>query len=290
MELKTREAESPREEFLRGRKKRARSTSRWLKVLRTCAFVAAAVSVGISIVWAVTAVGRAPELSVHRVMVDGNVQLSDGEILEFLGLSRGANILSLDLEDVRTKLLRSAWIREVEVDRVLPATLILRISERAPVAVAVLDELYLLAEDGTILDQLSPRYETSDLVLARGLRDDDALVDDRLELAGAVAAVLASDSRVAPLISEVDVSGGPQSVALHLRTHPVKLLVSRDGMLDRIREIAPALSGLHEHYAPLEHVDLRFEGRIYLRPSDVTAPERGDVNASLTLASGGAPF
>lgn len=290
MELKTRPPESPREEFLRGQKKRARGTTRWLKALRTGALIAGLIGVAVSVVWAVSAAGRAPELSVHRVMVDGNVQLSDGEILEFLGLSRGANILTLDLEEVRSELLRSAWIREVEVDRVLPATLILRIRERTPVAVAVLDELYLLAGDGTMLDQLSPRYEIGDLVLARGLRDGDTLVDDRLALAGAIAAELSRDTRIATLVSEVDVSGGPQSVALHLRSHPVKLLVSMDGMLDRVREIAPALEGIHEHYAPLEHVDLRFEGRIYLRPSDVTAPERGDANASITLASGGAPF
>ncbi len=290
MELRPSAQPDPSERFLRGRKKRGRAGS-WLKKLLRMAFVVACgAAFAASAVWAVSAARRSPELSVHHVLVEGNVQLSDGEILEFLGLSRGSNILTLDLDEVRAKLLRSAWIQEVEVERVLPATLTLQIRERTPVAVAVLDELYLLAGDGTMLDQLSPRYDVGNLMLVTGLKDAANLVPRRLALAGSLAAALASDDRVETIVSEIDVSDGPSSIALHLRTHPVKLLVTRDTMLDRVREIAPLLTGLHDQVARLETVDLRFAGRIYLRRGDITEPLLNQDNTSLWLPTGGAPF
>jgi len=215
--------------------------------------------------WAVVAAGRSPELAVNRILVEGNQRLSDGEILELLEFSEGANILFLDLDEVRTKLLRSAWVREVEIERVLPATLTLRITERAPVAVAVVDELYLLAADGTVLDQLSPHYDIEGLVLVRGLRDDTGMVPEKSALAGRLAEALTSDPRLSLLVSEIDVGRGAASIALQLREPPITLLVESATMVERLEEMVPLLGGIRKHYASLDVVDLRFDGRVYLR-------------------------
>jgi len=242
------------------------------------------------VVMTVTAAGRAPELTVHRVLVEGNEQLSDGEILELLEFSERANILMLDLEEVRAKLLRSAWIAEVEIERVLPATLKLGIRERQPVAVAVLDELYLLASDGTILDQLSPRYDIEKLLLARGLGGGDGLVPERAALAGRLSAELIKDQRLAGLVSELDVSEGRDSVLLRLRAPAVSALVDGDNMIERLTEMVPLLVGIQKRYAELDVVDLRFEGRAYLRLRGKTESMVGGTYTQVTFASGGAPF
>ena len=294
MELKSpAPGHEPQEQFLRGRKRPQRKAARWGKrFLRSRAWGMMLAVLAGALAWSlgVSDYVRGFTLNVHRVLVEGNTQLSDGEILQLLGLSESPNILTLDLEAVRANLLRSAWVREVEIERILPATLTLRIAERRPVAVAVLDELYLLAEDGTLLDQLSPRYETGELVLARGLREDARISPQRLELAGRLAAALGRDERLAALVSEIDVRGGSQSVSLHLRAPPVTVLVSGNSMIARLGETAPLLDGIEENYARLEAVDLRFDGRVYLRLHDATGAESGEMSASLTPASGGAPF
>ena len=289
MELKT--PESPPERFLRGRQKRSRPTRRIGKLLlKSVALVLALVSLVAAFVMIVTAAGRAPELAVHRVLVEGNEQLSDGEILELLEFSERANILMLDLEEVRAKLLRSAWVAEVEIERVLPATLKLVIRERQPVAVAVLDELYLLASDGTMLDQLSPHYDIEKLLLARGLGDGDGLVPARAALAGRLSAELIRDARLTGLVSELDVSEGRDSVALRLRAPAVTALVHGDSMIERLTEVVPLLVGIQRQYADLDVVDLRFEGRAYLRLREKTGSRLGETNVQAAFASGGAPF
>lgn len=293
MELKTPNPSvtPPPERFLRGRQKRARPTKRIGKLLlKGVGMTLALVSVMALLVWTVTAAGRAPELAVHRVLVEGNAQLSDGEILELLEFSDQANILMLDLEHVRVKLLRSAWVADVEIERILPGTLKLVIRERQPVAVAVLDELYLLASDGTMLDQLSPRYDISKLVLARGLRDGDGLDRERAALAGRLSAALASDSRLVNLVSELDVAGGQNSVLLRLRAPAVTALVAGDTMVERLRDVVPLLDGIHEKYAEIDVVDLRFSGRAYLRLREQTGSVRGETFTQAAFVSGGAPF
>jgi cell division septal protein FtsQ len=287
----------PAERFLRGRHKRTRPKRRLGKILFKGLFLLVGLIVLASaLVWTATAFGRAPGLNVNRVLVEGNQQLSDGEILELLEFSEGANILMLDLEAVRAKLLRSAWVSAVEVERVLPSTLKLEIRERQPVAIAVLDELYLMASDGTMLDQLSPRYDIEKLVLARGLRDESGLVLERAALAGRLADELSRDNRLMMLVSEIDVSEGDDSVTLQLRAPAVTALVHGDTMVERLLEVVPLLDGIEKNYAELDVVDLRFKGRAYLRLRDqpdtteTTGSGESAKFARAVLATGGAPF
>ena len=285
---------SPPERFLRGKKQRVRP-GRWIRVLvlRWFGLLAALAGFAAVFVWTVTTAGQAPELAVARVLVEGNEQLSDGEILELLALSEGANILTLDLEVVRERLLRSAWVREVEIERVLPRTLTLSIAERSPVAIAVLGELYLLAADGTMLDELAPHYDIEKLVLIRGLRGEDGVVPARAALAGRMAAALMARESLAALVSELDVSEGVGSVTVRLRDPAVSFLVHSATMVARLEQLVPLLDGLQKRYRALDVVDLRFDGRIYLRLRDVAGPKGfngREIHSAATLVPGGASF
>jgi hypothetical protein len=275
------------ERFLRGELRGPWPPRRRTKLRRLLVLLALLVLVAAGI-WSAFASGRAPELVVDRILVEGNERLSDGEILELVEIDEETNILTLGLDEVREKLLRSAWVRDVEVKRVLPATLTLQIVERTPVAVALLDELYLLAEDGTILDQLAPQFDTTKLVLARGLRPRTSVVSqERAELAGRTAEKLLEDERLALVVSELDVSQGEESIALQLRAQSLTLLVSAETMVERLVEVLPLLTGITERYPTLEVVDLRFRDRVYLRLSEWTP---GEIATSTEFVPGGASF
>jgi cell division septal protein FtsQ len=236
---------------------------------------------------AVRSVGG-PELAVDRILVEGNERLSDGEIRELIEVDETTNILTLDLDEVKRKLLRSAWVKDVELKRVFPRTLTLRISERTPVAIGILDRLYLLAEDGTILDELPPFYDTTKLVLTRGLRGGSgAISTERAALAGRLAQRLAADERLALTVSELDVAGGRGSISIRLRAPAVTLLVSEDTAIERLAEVVPLLSGITERYPSLAAADLRFRNRIYLKLNE---PDPGEAIPSPGSVAGGASF
>jgi cell division septal protein FtsQ len=243
------------------------------------------------LVWIAIARRGAPELEIDRIFVEGNERLSEGEILELIEVRGATNILTLDLDETKRKLLRSAWVRDVELKRMLPATLTLQIVERTPVAVAALSELYLLAEDGTILDQLPPFYDMENLVLVRGLRDEDGGVSaDRAALAGRMAEALIADERLALLVSELDVTEGADSTTLRLRESPLALLVSERTMVSRLSEVVPLLAGIAERLPRVQVLDLRFQNGVYVR---LNQPDPGETQGSTltgVIVPGGAPF
>ena len=243
------------------------------------------------LVWIAIARRGAPELEIDRIFVEGNERLSEGEILELIEVHGATNILTLDLDVTKRKLLRSAWVRDVELKRMLPATLTLQIVERTPVAVAALSELYLLAEDGTILDQLPPFYDMEKLVLVRGLRDEDGVVSaDRAALAGRMAEALLAHERLALLVSELDVTEGADSTTIRLRESPLALLVSERTMVSRLSEVVPLLAGIAERLPGVEVLDLRFQNAVYVR---LNQPDPGEAQGSSitgVIVPGGAPF
>jgi cell division protein FtsQ len=279
----------PEEHFLRGQLRFRKASGRVSGarvarlVLATILSVSAVAAVGIAF-----RLGGGADLEIDRILVEGNERLTEGEILELIEVKEATNILTLDLDETKRKLLRSAWVKDVEVKRMLPATLTLEIVERTPVAVAALSELYLLAEDGTILDQLPPFYDMGKLVLVRGLADKDGVVEsERAALAGRMAESLLTDERLSQWVSELDVEGGADSVTLRLRDSPLTILVSEATMMPRLSEVAPLLAGIEERLPRMEVLDLRFQNRVYVRLTE-TLP--GETSGSTVPVPGGAPF
>jgi hypothetical protein len=223
--------------------------------------------------WTASAAGRAPELVVSHIRVVGNHRLAEGEILRALGLRPDSNILSLDLDALKQQLMRSPWIKDVQLTRMLPAMLTLRVSERVPVGIAVLDGLYLIDEEGTLLDEMSARYADLALPLVRGMTNRKGmLVESRALLAGRVVKALAGEPRLASAVSEVDVSEEVGSIGISLRHPPIKVLVREEDLIERLMEIVPLTEDITHHFPSVRAVDVRFQGRVYLQ---VDAPERG---------------
>jgi POTRA domain, FtsQ-type len=280
------------EHFLRGQL-RVRKASRRLSGARLgrLFLVFAVLAFAIAGLWLLLNRGGAPDLEIDRILVEGNERLSEGEILELIEFEEASNIFTLDLDETKRKLLRSSWVKDVELKRMLPATLTLEIVERSPVAVAVLSDPYLLAEDGTILDQLPPFYDMAKLILVRGLANDTGGVEaERAALAGRMAEALLADERLSLLVSELDVTDGADSVVLRLRESPLTLLVSEPTMASRLLEVVPLLEGLGERLPGLEVLDLRFQNRVYARLNRTIAGETQGSDVPVRPVEGGAPF
>jgi cell division protein FtsQ len=73
-------------------------------------------------------------LSVQDVLVEGRTRTQPEAILATLGLARGAPILSFDPHAAKARLETLPWVREAMVERRLPDTVYLHLSEREPLA------------------------------------------------------------------------------------------------------------------------------------------------------------
>ena len=75
-----------------------------------------------------------PRFAIHQVVVDNDGVLTPERIVQFAGVQVGQNLLSIDLDQVRSNLEMLPLVRAVEVRRMLPDRLFIRVTERVAVA------------------------------------------------------------------------------------------------------------------------------------------------------------
>ena len=71
----------------------------------------------------------------EQMAIQGNSRLSFAEIAATTGIRRGTPLASIDQAAVSQRLMAEPWIREADVLRLPPSTLLIRIEERVPQAV-----------------------------------------------------------------------------------------------------------------------------------------------------------
>jgi cell division septal protein FtsQ len=77
---------------------------------------------------------RNPRFAIQQIVVDGDGVLTPERVVRFAGVQIGQNLLSLDLDQVRHNLELLPLVRAVEVRRMLPNRLFIRVNERVAVA------------------------------------------------------------------------------------------------------------------------------------------------------------
>ena len=221
-------------------------------------------------------VTHAQVLTVDRIIVSGNERLSKAEVIAVLGGMRGESLLFSDLDAWRRRLLASPWVRDAALRRSLPSTIEVAVLERTPVGVARLGgELYLIDERGVIIDRFGPQYADIDLPIVDGLGTmgqkpasaSGATVDEaRAELAARVIAAVRSKPGLAKRLSQVDVTDDRNATVL-LTGDPAILELGDDQFVARLESYLALAPTLHERVADIDYVDLRFDDRIYVRPT-----------------------
>jgi len=220
--------------------------------------------------WVFDYLGRADALMVRDVEIHGNARLSSSDVDVLLKGLRGENIFAVDLDGYRHRLLDSPWVADVSFRRALPSTIDIQIVERAPLAIARLGEqLYLVDDTGVIVDEYSAAYADLDLPIVDGLLSaasaDGPLTDRvRVQLVAGLFSALSSEPELTRRLSQVNVVNDRDAVVM-FDTYPVWLHLGNDRFVERVQtffEIAPTL---HERFAEIDSVDLRFDDRVFVR-------------------------
>jgi len=90
--------------------------------------------------------------TVERVLADGRNETTSSQILSAVGVQLGDPIFSVDLEAARVRLLALPWVATATIERRLPDTLYVRITETTPLALWQQQQrLRLLGADGRVI-------------------------------------------------------------------------------------------------------------------------------------------
>lgn len=263
--------------FRRAHVKPARRRRRWTPWLRPLLVLGlAGLAAGYAVSRPAVLTAGALVLRVDRILVAGNQRLSNGEILAVLSGLKGESLLWTDLDRWRRRLLASPWVREATLRRSLPSTIEVTVSERQPIGIGRLrDDMYLVDRSGAIIDQFGPQYADLDLPIIDGLAapppgDGGAIDGARAELAARALAELGTRPDIAGRLSQIDVTDS-RNVAIILNGDPAVVRLGDDQFLARLQsylELAPAL---RDRVPAIDYADVRFDHRIYVRPSGADA-------------------
>ena len=226
----------------------------------------------------------ADALTVSRITVSGNVRMSKGEVLSLMDGLRGQSMVTINLEGWRQRLMTSPWVADAAMRRLLPGTIAVVISERRPMGIARLgNDLYLIDQRGTIIDEFGPNYAEFDLPIIDGLasapHDGAPLVDEvRADLAARLLASLQARPDLAKRVSQVDVSDARDGVVI-LEGDTALVRLGEDQFVERLQSYVDLAPALRERVEEIDYVDLRFDERVYVRPTREATTGRRKASA-----------
>jgi cell division protein FtsQ len=213
---------------------------------------------------AVRWVAASPALHVQRLTVRGNHRLPTHEVTRLVSGLRGQHILTVDLDEWRTRLFASPWVADAHMRRVLPATIEIAIAERDPMAIGRQHgRLYLIDVEGGVIDDYGPAYADLDLPVVDGLGPDSGL--DGAAAASALLAAVGAEADLMDRVSQVNVVN-PRDVVVMLDGDGAQLHLGDRDFVARIRSYLELAPTLRERVPEIDYVDLRFEHRVFVRP------------------------
>ena len=236
-----------------------------LRIARNVAFGLVAVAAGTWIYRHTQSDGR---FAVKSIEVVGAAHTSRGELDAVTSRYVGSNLFKLDITSVQNDVRALPWVRSIDIEKKLPDTLRIRVSERTPVALAMTDSgLRYVDENGAAFAPLSPEVGDPDLPLIGG-----ATVADLARAAQLVRDLHQSDPHVYSRISEVKAIA-PDGYAVFDRDLGAVVYVKRDDISAKFRSLYGIVQSERYARGSIRYADLRFNDRVVIKPvtEEVTA-------------------
>jgi cell division protein FtsQ len=217
--------------------------------------------------------------SVARVRIENQQHLGREEILALSDIQTGANIFDLDLDMIGRKIEENPWVATASVERVFPDEVVIRVTERKPVAIITLGYLYYVDDTGEIFKILDSK-DTLDYPLISGI-DRQRLLDHpeetRRQLRKAVE-LLADLARrnVFPLdeVSELSLDV-QQGVTLYTYHGGVPIRLGSNGFGAKLDCLEGVYRELQPRLAAIDYIDLKVAERVIVKLDEKFSRGRG---------------
>jgi cell division protein FtsQ len=259
-------------------------------------FITVVAPVGISSYFLTTFVLSSPRFEVRSaddIELSGNQFVSREDVASALGLpvhaggGPGLRVLRLSLEAERKQVETIAWVRTAALTRILPNRLLVRVTERTPVAyVNVGGHVSLVDSEGVLLDK--PESSFFDFPVITGLDPNAGFEHCRSRLALYQDFMRQLGEEIVHsgwIVSEADLSDGDDLKALLVQgRETLQVHFGRENFVQHFRTFLALLPELRKSNAPLDSVDLRYRNQVVVNPQGRTpALPLGEVEASQTL-------
>lgn len=216
--------------------------------------------------------------ALEDVHVSGNIETSDIDVLQQLGLDGSTSVVAIDAHAARAKLIELPWVTDAQVQKIYPRGLSVRLVERKAVGIWQHgDELSLIDARGDVIAPLMGARHAG-LPLYVGLGADRAAdeLEARLLFHPELRARVKAAIRVADRRWDLRLDNG---VTLRLPEENISAALKRFAAFDAGRDVLSR---------DVLAVDLRLDDRVTLRLSEAALERRRealDARAKLIKAA-----
>jgi cell division septal protein FtsQ len=203
------------------------------------------------------------------VRVYGAERVPQTELIQLAQIAGGTSLLRIDVERIRTQIMRHPWIREALVQRVYPNALEVIVYERRPTAILESGNGYLIDAEGYVLGQATPA-EAAHLPRLVARSSHTAVLGERLTDPAIHAGLgLLHQAHDSPffretVISHIDIINTERFL---IKTPRGKLIVGHSLVgIDQKLEFFPVLDeALRSRARRAEYVDVSVENQIIVK-------------------------
>ena len=234
-----------------------------LVVLRNVVILAVLVAAG---VWVWRHTQSDARFAVKHIEIEGAKHTPRPAIDRLAKRYVGLNFFQINIARVQHDLAGVGWISRIDVEKKLPDTLRIKITERAPVAlVRIGGQLKYVDEQGAAFAELSPAAGDDDLPLIT-----DAQGAELTRAVTLLRDLRAHDREIYSRISEVRPIP-PRGFALFDRELGAFVYANADGASAKWRTLYAILRA--EKHSHIEYADLRFADRVIVKTLETTHAE-----------------
>lgn len=242
------------------RNQRRIQVHRLFVILRSIALLAIVVLGGF---WAWRHTQSGARFAVRTIELVGATHTPKDELERITQRYVGLNLFQMDIERVQRDLSGLGWVRRIDIEKQVPDTLRIKITERVPVAlVRVNDRLRYVDEEGAVFADLSPRVGDDDLPLIADAQG--------AELARSVQLLLTLKERDREIYSRISEVWPipPRGFALFDRELGAVVYANAEDISTKYRNLYAVLRA--ENNPKIEYADLRFADRVIVKGLETT--------------------
>ena len=237
------------------RNQRQIQVARLLVLLRNFILLVVVVAAG---VWAWRQTQSDDRFAVNRIEVEGAAHAPRDAIDRVTQRYVGLNLFQIDIARVQRDLGGIGWISRIDIEKTLPDTLRIKITERKPIALMRSgDRIRYIDEQGAAFADLSPSAGDDDLPVI-----GEASGAELTRTVALLRDIAARDRELHARISEVWPIA-PRGFAIYDRELSAVVYANAEDISEKYRNLRAVLRA--ENNPSIEYADLRFADRVVVK-------------------------
>lgn len=206
---------------------------------------------------------------VKNVLVSGNYNLEESEIIGAVNIRSGESLFRLSLDEVETRLKKNAWIKKVSLRKQFPDTIMIDVEEAVPRALLRFDgHMFLVNQSGNVLEEIKSE-STPFLPVIVG-------IDPEKDSGGILEAL-----KLIRVLAEKGILSRKESVEIMLKAYGLVMnmdgeyvKVGYGGYAEKLGRWKNLEEEIRRKNISVDYVDLRFENEVIVKPAKRNNKER----------------